>query len=106
MAATALGKIGDPRAVEPLVELLRYADIDEAVAVALDKIGDIRATVPLAQKLARCGSGGGYTERALAEASSEVLVDFGASAVEPLITTIQNLDILHKGSKWRLVGLL
>lgn len=97
---------GDARAVEPLCESLQYADVPAAVVVALGKIGDIRATVSLAQKLARCGLGAGFIERDLSRALSEVLVKFGASAVEPLIAAIQNLDIRNKNNKWTLVWTL
>lgn len=104
--AVALGEIGDVRAVEALVESLGYADTDEAVAVALGKIGDVRAVVPLAQKLARCGLGAGSSESALSRALSDALVNFGASAVEPLIAAIQNLDIRNRHNKWALVWTL
>jgi HEAT repeat protein len=49
MAATALGKIGDVRAVEPLIPLLRYSDenIRYTAIEALGSIADPRAVVPL-----------------------------------------------------------
>lgn len=48
MAATALGKIGDARAVEPLIQNLkgrRRVALNET-AEALGKIGDARAVEP------------------------------------------------------------
>jgi HEAT repeat protein len=49
-AAEALGEIGDPRAVEPLLTALRSGEI--ASAAALGKIGDARAIGPLVAALA------------------------------------------------------
>jgi HEAT repeat protein len=48
-AAEALGKIGDTRAVEPLIAALktRDSDVRQAAAEALGKIGDARAVEPL-----------------------------------------------------------
>jgi len=53
IAAGALGKIGGPRAVEALIQLLkdRNADIRRQAAGALGKIGDPRALEPLIQLL-------------------------------------------------------
>ena len=48
-AADALGEIGDPKAVEPLIAALKDPDDDvrEAAAEALGRIGDPRAVDPL-----------------------------------------------------------
>lgn len=49
-AALALGDIGDPRAVDPLIEILDSGcplDVSEAAIIALGEIGDPRAVEPL-----------------------------------------------------------
>lgn len=53
-AARALGKIGDTKAVEPLISCLSFEDyyVREAAAQALETIGDERAINPLMQLLA------------------------------------------------------
>ena len=52
-AARALGEIGDPMAVEPLVVALcdRHDDVRKAAAEALGAIGDERALTPLSRTL-------------------------------------------------------
>jgi HEAT repeat protein len=52
-AAEALGKIGDARAVEPLIGMLGDEDSDVRydAAEALGKIGDVRAVEPLIKAL-------------------------------------------------------
>ncbi len=53
IAANALGKIGDSRAVESLAKLLKDKNVDirKQATVALGKIGDPRAVEPLVQLL-------------------------------------------------------
>jgi len=53
MAAEALGHMGDPRALEPLVKALRdeESDVAERAAEALGRLGDPRAFEPLHQGL-------------------------------------------------------
>ena len=46
-AAWALGYIGDPRAIEPLIQALEDEDVRVAAAGALVEIGDTRAVNPL-----------------------------------------------------------
>lgn len=82
-AARALGGIGDPRAVEPLVGAMVGALADDGVAYraaeAVGRIGDPRAVEPLISALA----GQNQTVRRLAV---EVLGQIGdPRAVEPLI---------------------
>ena len=50
---TALGKIGDARAVEPLITVLKDVNSNtrEGAAIALGRIGDARAIEPLEQAL-------------------------------------------------------
>ncbi|MCK4647896.1 HEAT repeat domain-containing protein [bacterium] len=53
-AATALGIIGDSRAVEPLIEFLKYSKRDHLrseIAEALGRIGDKKATPALIETL-------------------------------------------------------
>jgi HEAT repeat protein len=52
-AAQALGAIGDPRAVDPLIDALRDADADvlEEIPGALASLGDRRAIEPIAALL-------------------------------------------------------
>lgn len=51
-AASALGKIGDPRAVEPLIDALEdQVIVKEVVALALGEIGDPQAVEPLINEL-------------------------------------------------------
>ena len=52
-AAEALGKIGDKRAVEPLIKALEDKDgyVSQHSARALGKIGDTRAVEPLIELL-------------------------------------------------------
>ena len=52
-AVEALGRIGDVRAVEPLIQRLQDEDEDvrSAAAEALGRIGDARAVDPLIQRL-------------------------------------------------------
>jgi HEAT repeat protein len=54
-AAEALGKIGDARAVDPLVAGLKHHDsaVRDAAAEALEKIGDARAVESLKQYRAK-----------------------------------------------------
>ena len=63
-AATALGEIGDPRAVEPVVAALGDSDqrVREAATEALDKIGGARAARPFGAAIK------GVTEAAVQEA--------------------------------------
>lgn len=52
-AASALGEIGDARAVEPLIQTLEDRDslVAGKAAQALGRIGDARAVEPLIQAL-------------------------------------------------------
>ena len=87
-AARALGEIGDPRAVEPLVKLLpdslSFSGIRSAAATALGKLGDAKAAEPLVDLLWR--DGGDKQTRASAEAA---LLNLGKPAVQPLISLLK-----------------
>ncbi len=103
----ALGKIGDVRAVEPLIKALEDEDEDvrRNAVVALGKIGDARAFEPLIKKLSVAGDevrlmiDGDFVVSEDVAARKEVVVALGeigdARAVEPLIKALrdENWDI-------------
>jgi len=79
-AAFILGELGDPQAVEPLIEALEYGDpiFRMTAADALGKLKDRRAVEPLIGALEHFGKEGRtYAARALASITSE---DFGEDA--------------------------
>jgi HEAT repeat protein len=81
-AAGALGKLGDPHAVECLVLALRHKDryVREAAAKALGKLGDARAVEPLLAALRG-------KDWLLREAAAEALRRIGTpDALEALAT--------------------
>jgi HEAT repeat protein len=84
-AAEALSKIGDERAVEPLVAALKDEDggVRKAVAEALGQIGDVRAVEPLIAALKDVG---------VRKAAVEALVEIGAPAVKLLSTVLRDKD--------------
>ncbi|RMF83541.1 MAG: NACHT domain-containing protein, partial [Nitrospirae bacterium] len=85
-AAEALGKLGDPRAVEPLLQALgdESRGVRRAAAEALGKLGDPRAVEPLLQAL-----GDRYSDVRLAAA--EALGKLGdPRAVEPLLQALRD----------------
>ncbi len=81
-AAEALGKIGDPRAVEPLIAVIKDEGISEA-ARALGKIGDSRAVAPLIAVL---------KDKNLRKDAVEALGKIGGPAVDPLIAALKDED--------------
>ena len=85
-AAYALGKIKDPRAVEPLIAALKdhNSDVREAAAYALGKIKDPRAVEPLIAALKDEDSD---VRKAAAEALGEIK---DPRAVEPLIAALKD----------------
>jgi len=84
-AAEALGKLGDTRAVEPLVAALRGEDVEvrRTAAWALGEIGDARAVDPL---IAALGDEDAEVRRVAARALGEIE---DAKATEPLIATLE-----------------
>jgi HEAT repeat protein len=86
-AAEALGKIGDARAVEPLIAALRDIDCDVhwRSADALGQIGDARAVKPL---IATLKSPYGIVFQAAARA----LLQIKTPAVEPLISALSDIS--------------
>ncbi|MBU1662625.1 MAG: HEAT repeat domain-containing protein [Chloroflexi bacterium] len=91
-AAWALGMIGDPRAVEPLIATLGdQPNVREVAAKALGKIADPRAVEPLIAALQDENWGvQGTTAKALGEIGD-------TRAVKPLITALHYAD---KSTRW------
>jgi HEAT repeat protein len=85
VAAEALGQIGDARAVEPLIATLRDQDryVRGVAAKALGRIGDARAVEPFIAALQDY-----YGE--VREAATGALVKIGYPAVEPLIAALMD----------------
>jgi HEAT repeat protein len=88
-AAETLGKLGDPRAVKPLIAALKdeNAEVRQAAAEALGEIGDPHAVEPLIAVL--------KDENAeVRQAAAEALGEIGDShVVEPLIASLGDKDI-------------
>ena len=83
-AAEALGEIGDPRAVEPLIGSLKDDRVHLAAIKALDKINDRRAVEPLIGMLKSRG-------REASEAAAMTLGHLGdPRAIEPLVAALGN----------------
>ncbi|HNS51657.1 MAG TPA: HEAT repeat domain-containing protein [Anaerolineae bacterium] len=87
-AAQILGRIGDIRAVEPLVGALGYSDerVHHAAAQALGQIGNpaLERLVALLDTYRR------ETSRHMSDWAENALVQIGAPAVEPLIAVLKH----------------
>jgi len=85
-AAYALGRIGDQRAVEPLILALmdQNMGVHSQAARALGRIGDQRAVLPLITLLEE-----GYYETTLAAA--QALSSIGPSVVPPLLDSLEGM---------------
>lgn len=87
-AAEALGKIGDERAVESLINVLKSPSNDSVkrkAAEALGKIGNKKAVEPLISALHE-----GWVKDGGHDSVVGALVKIGKSAVEPLIISLGN----------------
>ena len=85
-AAKALGGLGDARAVEPLVEMLRHhakPDWRYVAADSLAELGDVHAIEPLVTAL----NDSNYNVR---YGVARALGKFGSAAVEPLLTALKD----------------
>jgi HEAT repeat protein len=84
--AGALGEIGDLRAVEPLIALLRNGDREgrRSAAGALGKIGAAQTVDPLIEAL---------RDEVVREAAVTALGMIGASAVKPLISALRDKTV-------------
>jgi serine/threonine protein kinase len=85
-AAEALGKLGNPQAIEPLIAALKdeHEWVRHLAAEALGKLGDLRAVEPLIAVLED------KYERVQEAASSALDKLGGPRVVEPLIATLTN----------------
>jgi HEAT repeat protein len=112
VAAAVLGRIGDARAVEPLIVALEDVNVCSAAARALAQIGDVRAVEPLitvlkggrridarqaaAEALDSLGWNPDYGEDGtwywIAKRDWGKCVAIGTAAVEPLITALKHRD--------------
>jgi HEAT repeat protein len=85
-AAEALGKIGDARAVEPLITALKDKDgilLNTSAAEALGRIGDAHAIEPIVKILKEIDISRVNTVQV-------ALIKFGNSAIEPLIALLND----------------
>jgi HEAT repeat protein len=88
-AARALGKLGDPRAVEPLVFALedRNDHLRKDAIDALGKLGDPRAILPL---IAAVRGEGADEIRGSSDYATAALAGFGEAAAEPLLAAFKD----------------
>ena len=85
-AAKALGEIGDPRAVEPLISMLKdkSSSVREATAAALEVLGDPRAVEPLIATLLD-------SDGKVRESSAQALGKIGdARVVAPFVSVLKS----------------
>jgi HEAT repeat protein len=97
-AASVLGRVGDKRAMEPLIQCLNddNSDVVGCSAIALGKIGDLRAVVPLISALEKTDIQAFLPALYIIEALG-VLGD--GRAVRPLITRLkEKRRVVHTGS--------
>ncbi len=118
----ALGQLGDKRAAEPLVAILKGTDMRKSAARALGQIGATQAVGPLIRVLddipqvaaeALAGIGTPSVEPLILAlhtkdlkkrwAAATALAGIGAPAVEPLIGLLEdNREDLHPAAAWAL----
>ncbi len=97
-AAVALGRIGDRRATQALVGVLRDAELAVPVAGALARIGDRTAFEPLLELL-------GTPDAATRQAAVAALNSIGHPDMPPRIATLlENPDPLVRESALRIAG--
>ena len=87
-AAEALGKLGDQRAVDPLIKALQDSErwVHRSAAEALGKLGDTRAVEPLIEALRD-------SEKQVSQAAAKALGMLGdRRAVGPLIKILGDLN--------------
>lgn len=78
-AINALGKIGDPCALDALISMLKDMEVRRAAIEALGKIGDNRAVEPLIREL-----------RFYESDAADALVNIGAPALEALLAALHS----------------
>ena len=92
-AAEMLGRLGDRRAVEPLISSLRdgSAELRRIASESLGNLGDSRAAEPLLELLLES-----YTQdpadASLKRAISTALTKLGESSVDPLLLALKDID--------------
>ncbi len=98
-AARVLGEIGDPRAVEPLIDALMEGVVDDLAASALGEIGDPRAVETLLTLLEHESAG-------MRGAAASALGEIGdPRAVDPLINALGSEDYAI-GVRWHVIDAL
>lgn len=91
VAAKSLGKIGDRRAVAPLIATLASKVNDKEVIEALGEIGDPRAAIPLIATLKKYKIDTSYSADELCNATIEALGKIrNPVAVKPLIAMLKD----------------
>jgi len=101
-AASALGKLGDKRAVEPLINALKDEDrsVRSSASGALGRLGDPRAVEPL---IAALKDQDKYVRRSAASALGRL---GDKRAVEPLIAALKDKDAgVRRSVAWALAQL-
>ena len=98
--ASALGEIGDTRAVEPLIAALKYPDVrgHAAVASALGKIKDPRAVEPLVLALKDSANRKGESFSGRDEEAWALGEIQDPRAVEPLIAALKDAGVEGRGA--------
>ena len=103
VAAEVLGKIGDARAVEPLISAFKdeseVQHVRKAAVEALGKIGDARAVEPLVVALR---DGEGWQRKATSEALGRI---GDARAIEPLMAALSDYWDVRKAAAEALVAI-
>jgi HEAT repeat protein len=99
-AIGALSSLGDVRAVEPLIAVLKDGDefVRTAAAEALGKLGDARAVEPL---VAALKDGDEFVRTAAAEALGEL---GDVRAVEPLVAALKDEEVNVRKAAVRALG--
>ncbi len=91
-AATALGLLGEPRALRPLVEAMRDEREDDDVKLACaEALAQLRDPAVIAEMCELLGDVDEWASPRLAQ----VLIGFGADAVEPLLATLDGAPGLN-----------
>lgn len=91
-AAEKLGQIGDPRAIQPLIDAISscgYVDVCETICRALGQMG-APAVNPLILAIKQYGSSKSDNQRKKVKWFSDALVLIGEPSVEPLVSELKN----------------
>lgn len=88
----ALGEIGDPRAVCPLIKALEFISIRRAVIMALGQIGDPRAVDAIIEAFA-------FRDEKVRQCAADALVRIGNPAVNSLGVALKDAAISEDAAK-------